>query len=102
MKFAVKRISLDPSFGSKRTIKRRMKKRLGSFILTVIANMDLIGQVALVAHLESFLKENLPLLNNLNQIFIEPLFMCLENPMNTPGNIENFKRKWKAAQNEWF
>ena len=79
-----------------------MKKRLGSFILTVIANLDLIGQVALVAHLESFLKENLPLLNNLNQIFIEPLFMCLENPMNTPGNIENFKRKWKAAQNEWF
>lgn len=74
-----------------------MKKRLESFILTVIANMDLIGQVALVAHLESFLKENLPLLNNLNQIFIDPLFMCLENPMNTPGNIENFKRKWKAA-----
>ena len=28
--------------------------------------------------------------------------MCLENPMNTPGNIENFKRKWKVAQNEWF
>lgn len=91
-----------PIFWFKKDDKKAYEEAFGLFILTVIANMDLIGQVALVAHLESFLKENLPLLNNLNQIFIEPLFMCLENPMNTPGNIENFKRKWKAAQNEWF